>query len=84
MLVMNRLSESAVLAGEILRKWSALSGATSPLASFAAFADPLDLERQDALEAVLQELRREDPSPERFAACRTLLRHLVVTPESVS
>lgn len=81
---MTRLSESAVLAGEILRKWSALSQPSSLMAPGAALADTLEQERHEALEAILQELERRESSPDRIAACRSLLRHLAQTPGPVS
>jgi hypothetical protein len=84
---MTRLSESAVLAGEILRKWSSLVEAYPAEPGFAAGCadgDSREEERLEALEAVVAELRRENVSRDHTAACRFLLRHLSRMPGSVS
>ena len=76
---MTRLSDSAVLASAILRRWSALKQPGAALV-----CDARDEERLEALDAVLAEMHRNDADRDRFAACRYLLQHLSWTPDSVS
>jgi hypothetical protein len=86
-IVMTRLSESAVLAGEILRKWSSLPGPAADGTGFGIgcpVPDTHEQERLEALEAVISELRRQEPNRDRAAACRYLVQHLSLLPRSVS
>ena len=41
-------------------------------------ASPLDEERREVLESVLQAMATAEPDPDRTAACRYLLRHLAL------
>ena len=69
--IMTRLSESAVLASEILGKRPAIP-------------DTREQERLEAFQAVLSEMRPDDPVPDRLAACCYLIQHLCPSPSTVS
>jgi hypothetical protein len=84
---MNRLSESAVLAGEILRRWSILPSPQGGALGFGpdfSVPDTCEQERLEAIEAVIVELRQGEPDRDRMAACRYLLQHLSLLPPSIS
>jgi hypothetical protein len=80
---MTSLEESAVLAARLLENWD-----EACRSSFTRHPAPprgsWQEERQEVLEAILAELRAEEPGRDSLAACRYLLQHLAFGPSTAS
>jgi hypothetical protein len=80
---MTSLEESGVLATRLLENWD-LACASAAAVRPSPPRGTWEEERRDVLEAVLEELREEEPGPDRLATCRRLLQNLAFGPSTSS